>query len=554
MSAVHQENEPAALCLHAELLPNIRHITLYVSLPEAMRSQNVRPEICLSDSRRAITVSLPSPHEDATDTIKLPARVNEASRLALSVAGQRAKDPRDRGLGQQEYSFRMQIDDEDNSLLSREEHMDSFVPWTAIDMTSCTRLCCRHCKNILLDSHVPRGSCAEEKDMQGWMWKDLPSGNWAEMMDFWHCHKPDPHEGHDHGHEHVNGATAEDQNATVKGYGAANQVVATAGTVLVDVATFLLTDSDCRGLKQVETKSTTASPTEVQMELLCENCNSLVGVEDIVAKGWRLFKTSLSVSKRFSEGECEDPEWECHSLEVVVAAQLLELIERESARRFVLHCGQGDGLLIWVFNPDMRYSNSSSDHSITAQRAMKILFQDVVDVDGMLHPDRGKASSLSLEELRLPSSVLREIITRLTPNSPWAPLDTRQLRNRSNHINLGLLPILAPQMATDSRELQLPTATSQSGKSDITWEHLEDVSAEHKEVEHPGHSRISSATKSRKAAKHVGTMSAELANIELTEKPSLRYHLAPPAILIIPPSPSDENPQETSGSVPCRSK
>ncbi|GMF80314.1 hypothetical protein F9C07_1507 [Aspergillus flavus] len=109
-------------------------------------------------------------------------------------------------------------------------------------------------------------------------------------------------------------------------------------------------------------------------------------------------------------------------------------------------------------------------------------------------------------------------------------------------------------MATDSRELQLPTATSQSGKSDITWEHLEDVSAEHKEVEHPGHSRISSATKSRKAAKHVGTMSAELANIELTEKPSLRYHLAPPAILIIPPSPSDENPQETSGSVPCRSK
>ncbi|KAB8267015.1 ubiquitin-conjugating enzyme E2-binding protein [Aspergillus minisclerotigenes] len=450
MSAVHQENESAALCLHAELLPNIRHITLYVSLPEAMRSQNVRPEICLSDSRRAITVSLPLPHEDATDTIKLPARVNEASRLALSVAGQRAKDPRERGLDQQEYSFRMQIDDEDNSLLSREEHMDSFVPWTAIDMTSCTRLCCRHCKNILLDSHVSRGSCAEEKDMQGWMWKDLPSGNWAEMMDFWHCHKPDPHEGHDHGHEHVNGATAEDQNATVKGYGAANQVVATAGTVLVDVATFLLTDSDCRGLKQVlysnptpmhdmgkkegghfitmlwssiqlpynycflvpnlvETKSTTASPTEVQMELLCENCNSLVGVEDIVAKGWRLFKTSLSVSKQFSEGECEDPEWECHSFEVVVAAQLLELIERESARRFVLHCEQGDGLLIWVFNPDMRYSNSSSDHSITAQRAMKILFQDVVDVDGMLHPDRGKASSLSLEELRLPSSVLSAI-------------------------------------------------------------------------------------------------------------------------------------------------
>ncbi|GMG26871.1 unnamed protein product [Aspergillus oryzae] len=154
----------------------------------------------------------------------------------------------------------------------------------------------------------------------------------------------------------------------------------------------------------------------------------LVGVEDIVAKGWRLFKTSLSVSKRVSEGECEDPEWECHSLEVVVAAQLLELIERESARRFVLHCGQGDGLLIWVFNPDMRYSNSSSDHSITAQRAMKILFQDVVDVDGMLHPDRGKASSLSLEELRLPSSVLSAIVKTLKSRNMMLPKSAREFR------------------------------------------------------------------------------------------------------------------------------
>ncbi|GAB1208923.1 hypothetical protein APSETT445_007688 [Aspergillus pseudonomiae] len=543
-----QQNEPVALYLHAELLPNIRHITLYVSLPEAIRLQNVRPEICLSDSRCAITVSLASPHDDVTDTIKLPARVNEASRLALSVAGQRATDPRGNGHDQQEYSFRMQIDDEDASLLSREEHMDSFVPWTATDMTSCTRLRCRHCRSILLDSHMPRSSDAAEKDTQGWVWKDLPSGNWAEMMDFWHCHKPDPHEDHDHNHDHENSATAEDQNATVKGYGAANQVVATSGTVLVDSATFLLTDSDCRGLKQVETKSTTASSTtETQMELLCENCNSQVGVEDTVAKGWRLFKTSLSVSKQ-SEGECEDPEWESHPLEAVVAAQLLELIERESARRFVLHCGQGSGLLIWVFNPDMRYSNSSSDHSITAQRAMKILFQDVVDVDGMLHPASGKASSLSLEELRLSSSVLSAISEILKTHG--VTLDTRQLRNRSNDTDLGLLPILTLQMATDGRELQLPTGTCQSDKGDITWEHL-DGSAEHKEVEHPGYSRTSSTTKSGKTAKHVGTMAAEL---ELPEKPSSRSHLAPPAILIIPPSPSDENSRELSSSIPSRHK
>ncbi|KAE8360495.1 ubiquitin-conjugating enzyme E2-binding protein [Aspergillus caelatus] len=164
------------------------------------------------------------------------------------------------------------------------------------------------------------------------------------------------------------------------------------------------------------------------MELLCKNCNSLVGVEDTVAKGWRLFKTSLSASKQLSEGDCKSLGWESHPLEVVVAAQLLELIERESARRFVLHCGRGDGLLIWVFNPDMRYSNSSSDHSITAQRAMKILFQDVIDVDGMLHPDRGKASSLSLEELRLPPGVFSAISETLISRNRMLPKSAREFR------------------------------------------------------------------------------------------------------------------------------
>lgn len=110
------------------------------------------------------------------------------------------------------------------------------------------------------------------------MWKDLPSGNWAEMMDFWHCHKPDPEGGHEHGdgegeggldageqqqrqQQQQQGAKAggggrsEDPNATVKGYGAANQVVATVGTILVDVAAFLVAVEDCLGVMKVRTCS-----------------------------------------------------------------------------------------------------------------------------------------------------------------------------------------------------------------------------------------------------------------------------------------------------------
>jgi hypothetical protein len=80
-------------------------------------------------------------------------------------------------------------------------------------------------------------------------------------------------------------------------------------------------------------------------ELLCEGCGTLIGVEDAIAQGWRLFKTSLSAGFPVAEGPSEI-KWESHSPDLVVAAQLLELIERESARRFIIHCGKKDGLLV----------------------------------------------------------------------------------------------------------------------------------------------------------------------------------------------------------------
>jgi hypothetical protein len=84
----------------------------------------------------------------------------------------------------------------------------------------------------------------------GWLWKDLPSGNWAEMMDFWHCHKPDPHED-DPQSEATAALKLEDQTAQTKGYGASSRVEAIGRTVLIDVATFLLSEEDCVSLKKV---------------------------------------------------------------------------------------------------------------------------------------------------------------------------------------------------------------------------------------------------------------------------------------------------------------
>lgn len=235
--------------LHAELLPNIRQVTLYVSLPESSKLNDALPEILLSESRRAITVSYSEPYEHVAETIKLPARVSDAARRGLKIDRQNQQGSENNQVddgGRRELSFRMPLDktleESGSESCLNGEMMDDYVPWTASDMAPSAKVRCKECCNIFLDKPTPHGDT--ETDLPGWTWKDLPSGNWAEMMDFWHCHKPDPP-------KRAGRHDAEDANTQVKGYAAANRVVAIPGTVLVDVATFLVAGSDCLGLEKV---------------------------------------------------------------------------------------------------------------------------------------------------------------------------------------------------------------------------------------------------------------------------------------------------------------
>ncbi|KAL4918798.1 ubiquitin-conjugating enzyme E2-binding protein [Aspergillus aurantiobrunneus] len=404
----------APLHLHAEYLPNIRQVSVQISTPA-----DTSPEISLSESRRSVTVSVTLDESlgSVFETIKLPARVAEGSRRLLGGQGTVIN-------GETEFSYRMQIDNAE--LVQRSavnEHMDSFVPWSAGEMTSSTKLRCGQCERVIIDRPIgtpplPLSSEDSASQSAGWVWKDLPSGNWAEMMDFWHCHKPDSHDD-------TSKQLAEDENSKVKGYGASNQVLAAPGNVLVDVATFLVSDIECKGLTKATKERTDGSLLPSEEELICDGCKAQVGVQDTIAKGWRLFKTSLAAGFASTQEGSSEVNWERHPTELVVAAQLLELIERESARRFIVHCGKKDGLVIWVFNPDMRYSNSSSQHSINSQRAMKVFFQTMADVDPMLHPEPGKTASLSLEELRLPVSTYAALSTALDASNRMLPQSAR---------------------------------------------------------------------------------------------------------------------------------
>ena len=233
--------------LHAELLPNIRQLPLYVSL------QNIEEEfdwnISLSESRRAVIVTLSYKRgEDVIETLKLPARVLEMTGTGQNFAGKRMESE---GSHQEDenrisFSFRLQVDNDEWCDLRKDTLGDNFIPWTATAMTTCIGLRCQFCDHVFLDLCPLRPSDGRADTI--WTWKDLPSANWAEMMDFWHCHRPDTH---DHPWRGEKMRFTQDRNALTKGYGAANQIMAIQGTTLVDIASFLVSEADCKGLKKV---------------------------------------------------------------------------------------------------------------------------------------------------------------------------------------------------------------------------------------------------------------------------------------------------------------
>lgn len=235
--------------LHAELLPNIRQITLHFSQTPARALNAIQPKFQLSDSGQEVTVSLSGSFQNDAQTITLPARVSDATQQILKTDASPSAKPSISP--NHEYSIRMQIDPKHLLLTTKDGLTDDYVPWTAMDMSPLTRIRCRFCRSHLLKTRSSENVRAQPQSTYlGWEWKDLPSGNWAEMMDFWHCHKPD---SLDNGPPHETNPMSQTDGkvAEVKGYGAASRVKAIPGTVLIDVATFLLAESDCVGLKKV---------------------------------------------------------------------------------------------------------------------------------------------------------------------------------------------------------------------------------------------------------------------------------------------------------------
>ncbi|KAL8693128.1 MAG: hypothetical protein Q9218_001980 [Villophora microphyllina] len=192
----------AATSIYAELLVNIRRLTVVASLPSDSDSTT---SVKLSPDGTVLTVL----HEGQVTTVELPASVRDGfvPQMPPRIVG--------------ELSLRLPIKEPVDRIYPSDPLIVRKPIMSASSLSADTQVACRTCHALLAKESVK-------------VWKDLPSDNWAEMMDFWHCHKPDTHEGRD-----------QYQHGLHKGYGAANNIEPTVGVGLIDIMSVLLLSQDC---------------------------------------------------------------------------------------------------------------------------------------------------------------------------------------------------------------------------------------------------------------------------------------------------------------------
>lgn len=203
--------------LYAEFLPKLGRISIVIHLPTP--STYLTKALVSDDARRLLVY-----HEGATTELVLP----------VKTALKNEHLPGEIPPGLDEMSWRLVPHKSEVAAagFGRSGFDAGAVPWSAVDLKPHVDVTCRTCGTVF----ISKDNLKE--------WKDLPSENWAEMMEFWHCHKPtnNTKNGQENGKQ-----TTEDQQ-TSRGYGANSAIGSQKGVGFVDLTKMLFHGDDFQEL------------------------------------------------------------------------------------------------------------------------------------------------------------------------------------------------------------------------------------------------------------------------------------------------------------------
>ncbi|KAL1871063.1 hypothetical protein VTK73DRAFT_2259 [Phialemonium thermophilum] len=461
--------QTARISIYSELLRNIRQVSVAATLPSPSNSATTRAAITADG--RAIRVSHSCGISTSDVELGLPAPVQIGpvpSATSSSAAGDGGV-----GLGGVQrppvqilpvrsgvttLTWRLPIGAGQGAILASARAVaghedDSAVPWPASDLRAGEPVRCRACGAVLVSVRAIE------------MWKDLPSENWAEMMEFWHCHKPGE-EGHGHAHGHGregHGQKTEERSSRddadpaktnggsnakslgSRGYGANSTIIAQQGIGFVDVMSFLLSEADCKGILYSLASGVMSSRPGDLMEkedglkpfstrLSCASCAAQLGYYNYRNAAVTLFKWQVSFA---ATGSRQPSVPEC------LSATLIATIFRTGCSKSILvpvldanptSTQQAALLHLWVLNSNLHYTSSDDPDSSggKALPALKVLYRTVPrqEADALLD-----AVTSDVQEVNLPVAAIMATQTALEAGNALLPPTERVFRGW----NVGLL-------------------------------------------------------------------------------------------------------------------
>ncbi|KAI1302237.1 ubiquitin-conjugating enzyme E2-binding protein [Xylaria venustula] len=387
-------SSPKHILIYAELLSNIRQVSVGCTLPTPVSTAT---QATVSTDGRALTVT----HCGSSETIQLPKAVAPITQLPIKESESTS------------LSWRLPLA---ASLTGRvQPTSEESVPWSATDLEPGSAVACRTCQSTIVDAGTLK------------VWKDLPSENWAEMMEFWHCHKP---------HSHSNGH--DEEHLTNRAYGASSRISAQPGVGFIDLTSFLLASSDLTTSSISASAGTNGvdSTAKATTTLGCTSCKARLGIRNDEASSSSIFKWQVVVKQRNRNVPESYP-----NLAQCVSAMLLATMARSGCSKSVLlpikaqsslstdlskseDTSQTRNLLnIWVFNANITFS--STEAASSPIHAVKVFYRTVSQEQA----DKMVESMISdVQDISLPSEAIATITELLQKSNRFIPESDRKFK------------------------------------------------------------------------------------------------------------------------------
>lgn len=197
---------------------------------------------------------------------------------------------------------------------------------------------CDCCKFIILNSDT---NCQRLNEM--------PSDNWVELMDYWHCHKPDTPI------EHIDSSKQDLPAFSLSRYSTLEPYI---NEVLIDGSSFhTLLDTIKDKIKAIQQEGKTI--------LRCIKCSNVLGERTASNNICKLYKWKLNLQcKQSNELDCYPPQND-------VILKIWNYVTNYSGRYILLKCKDRKDLLIWIFALDIGVTLTDN---VVYPNSVKILY------------------------------------------------------------------------------------------------------------------------------------------------------------------------------------